>query len=76
MRQLPDLPVLETLPALRAALSQAGRAVLAAPPGSGKTTLAPLALLDEPWLRGKKKSSCSNRAAWRRVPPRRAWRIS
>lgn len=52
--RLPDLPVLETLPALRAALLREGRAVLAAPPGSGKTTLVPLALLDEPWLRGKK----------------------
>jgi ATP-dependent helicase HrpB len=52
--RLPDLPVRETLPALRAALARDGRAVLAAPPGSGKTTLVPLALLDEPWLAGKK----------------------
>jgi ATP-dependent helicase HrpB len=52
--KLPDLPVRETLPALRAALARDGRAVLAAPPGSGKTTLVPLALLDEPWLAGKK----------------------
>ncbi|MGH8443821.1 MAG: ATP-dependent helicase HrpB, partial [Solimonas sp.] len=51
---LPQLPVLESLPALRAALAQAGRAVLAAPPGSGKTTAVPLALLDEPWLAGKR----------------------
>ncbi|HZZ35530.1 MAG TPA: ATP-dependent helicase HrpB, partial [Caulobacteraceae bacterium] len=29
-------------------------AVLAAPPGAGKTTVAPLALLDEPWARGGK----------------------
>ena len=54
MRALPDLPALETLPALRAALRGPGCAVLAAPPGSGKTTLIPLALLDEPWLSGKK----------------------
>lgn len=52
--KLPDLPVNEAIPALRRALQDTGRAVLAAPPGSGKTTLAPLALLDEPWLRGKK----------------------
>ncbi len=52
--RLPDLPVLETLPALRTALAREGRAVLSAPPGSGKTTLAPLALLDEPWLRNRK----------------------
>lgn len=54
MRPLPELPVLDALPALRAALAREGRAVLSAPPGSGKTTVIPLALLDEPWLRGKK----------------------
>ncbi|HUR40163.1 MAG TPA: ATP-dependent helicase HrpB [Verrucomicrobiae bacterium] len=53
-RPLPALPVLETLPALRAALARDRQAVLCAPPGSGKTTLIPLALLDEPWLSGKK----------------------
>jgi ATP-dependent helicase HrpB len=49
-RPLPDLPVAETFPQLRRALADAGTAVLVAPPGAGKTTLAPLALLDEPWL--------------------------
>ena len=48
-----DLPVSQALPALRTAL-RSGHAVLTAPPGSGKTTLAPLALLDEPWLAGKR----------------------
>ena len=48
---LPDLPIREVLPELRAALAS-GHAVLAAPPGSGKTTVVPLALLDEPWLAG------------------------
>jgi ATP-dependent helicase HrpB len=52
--RLPDLPVREALPALRLALAREGRAVLAAPPGSGKTTVVPLALLDEPWLAGRK----------------------
>src|SRR3546814_14551149 len=47
---LPKLPVLECVPSLRSALNGAGSAVLSAPPGSGKTTLIPLALLDEPWL--------------------------
>ncbi|WP_373311556.1 ATP-dependent helicase HrpB [Catellatospora chokoriensis] len=42
-----DLPVREALPALLAALSGPGAAVLVAPPGSGKTTLAPLALAGE-----------------------------
>ncbi len=38
---------------LKSALGK-GSAVLSAPPGSGKTTVVPLALLDEPWLAGKK----------------------
>jgi ATP-dependent helicase HrpB len=45
-----DLPVVEALPALRAALADARRAVLVAPPGAGKTTGVPLDLLDAPWL--------------------------
>lgn len=48
-----DLPVAEALPALRHALVERGAAVLEAPPGAGKTTLVPLALLDEPWLEGR-----------------------
>jgi ATP-dependent helicase HrpB len=47
-----NLPVAETLPALSAALSAAANAVLVAPPGAGKTTLVPLALLEEPWAAG------------------------
>ena len=35
--------------ALRGALRAGTRAVVSAPPGAGKTTLVPLALLDEPW---------------------------
>ncbi len=53
-RPLPDLPVAETFPALRSALASSGTAVLVAPPGAGKTTLVPLALLDEPWLADRK----------------------
>lgn len=52
--KLPDYPVLAAVPALQRALADAGCAVLAAPPGSGKTTLVPLALLDEPWLTGQR----------------------
>ena len=48
------LPVDETLPALTAALAEKGSAVLQAPPGAGKTTRVPLALLDQPWL-GKQR---------------------
>lgn len=45
----PPLPVDEVLPALQAALTQHGHAVLVAAPGAGKTTRVPLALLDAPW---------------------------
>ena len=49
-----DLPVFEALPALCEALIKNGSAVLVAPPGAGKTTAVPLALLDQPWLGDKK----------------------
>ncbi|MDH4319210.1 MAG: ATP-dependent helicase HrpB, partial [Desulfobulbaceae bacterium] len=51
--QLPSLPINHVIPELKEALTK-GSAVLAAPPGSGKTTIVPLALLDEPWLANKK----------------------
>lgn len=41
-----DLPITAILDDLRAALSVEGQAVLVAPPGAGKTTGVPLALLD------------------------------
>ncbi len=44
-----DLPVVAALPALLAALAAGRNAVLVAPPGAGKTTLVPLALLEAPW---------------------------
>ena len=47
------LPVEHVMPELFEALAQ-GHAVLASPPGSGKTTRVPLALLQQPWLSGKK----------------------
>ena len=49
-----NLPVQEILPRLKQALADKGSAVLVAPPGSGKTTLVPLALRDAPWLGSKK----------------------
>ena len=42
-----SLPIDEALPALRQALQQRDEAVLEAPPGAGKTTRVPLALLGE-----------------------------
>jgi ATP-dependent helicase HrpB len=49
MPPLPSLPVTEVLPQLAAALDSGNSAVLVAPPGAGKTTLVPLALLEAPW---------------------------
>src|ERR1700760_3397002 len=49
-----SLPVDEALPRLKAALVERNAAVLVAPPGAGKTTRVPLALLDAPWLKNKK----------------------
>lgn len=51
---VPPLPIDDALPALRAALAARPVAVLQAPPGAGKTTRVPLALLDAPWLDGRK----------------------
>jgi ATP-dependent helicase HrpB len=48
------LPIDDVLGALRSALAEHSSAVLVAPPGAGKTTRAPLALLDEPWAQGKR----------------------
>ncbi|WP_187264802.1 ATP-dependent helicase HrpB [Pontibacter beigongshangensis] len=49
LQNLPDLPVKEALPRLLQALDTNTRAVLEAPPGAGKTTLVPLALLESGW---------------------------
>ena len=48
------LPIDAVLDELARALAENNAAVLVAPPGAGKTTRVPLALLDEPWI-GKKK---------------------
>src|SRR5262245_23318836 len=48
------LPVDDALPRLAIVLSEHTAAVLVAPPGAGKTTRVPLALLDAPWLAGRK----------------------
>jgi ATP-dependent helicase HrpB len=55
MRAFPDsLPIDAVLPELCAALNRGPRAILVAPPGAGKTTRAPLALMDEPFAAGGK----------------------
>ena len=48
------LPIDAVLDELGRTLSANNAAVLVAPPGAGKTTRVPLALLDAPWLKGKK----------------------
>ncbi|MDX1294790.1 MAG: ATP-dependent helicase HrpB [Sulfurimonadaceae bacterium] len=48
-----SLPVHEVIPDITAALNGHNRLVLQAPPGAGKTTAVPIALLDEPWLEDK-----------------------
>ncbi|MCA0891951.1 ATP-dependent helicase HrpB [Microbulbifer agarilyticus] len=49
-----ELPIHEVLPQLRDRLIQENNVVLQAPPGAGKTTAVPLALLDSPWLEGRR----------------------
>lgn len=48
------LPVEEVLPSLLEALEARTSAVLVAPPGAGKSTVAPLRLLAAPWLEGRR----------------------
>ena len=50
----PAFPIATLLPEVRAALASGTRLVLEAPPGAGKTTQVPLALLDAPWLAGRR----------------------
>ncbi len=61
-----SLPIDDVLPALAAALRAGPNAVLVAPPGAGKTTRVPLALLDERWTQGGKLIVLEPRrlAAW------------
>ncbi|MCI4677373.1 ATP-dependent helicase HrpB [Rhodoblastus acidophilus] len=48
-RSAPVLPIDEALPRLAEKLEETERVVLVAPPGAGKTTRVPLALLDARW---------------------------
>ncbi|RRN59388.1 ATP-dependent helicase HrpB [Pseudoxanthomonas sp. SGNA-20] len=49
-----EFPITPLLPAIRDSLAAQPRLVLEAPPGAGKTTQVPLALLAAPWLEGRK----------------------
>jgi ATP-dependent helicase HrpB len=48
------LPIEDVLPELKRTLAAARACVLEAPTGAGKTTMVPIALKDEPWLKGQK----------------------
>ena len=50
----PVFPISALIPQVLDVLRQHSRLVLEAPPGAGKTTQVPLALLDAPWLQGRK----------------------
>ncbi|MDH5185027.1 MAG: ATP-dependent helicase HrpB, partial [Gammaproteobacteria bacterium] len=65
------LPVEAIVTPLRRSLREHSNAVLIAPPGAGKTTRIPLALMEEPWLLGKKiimleprRLAARNAATW------------
>jgi len=49
-----NLPITQVIPEVQELLKSNNKLVLQAPPGAGKTTALPLALLDEPWLQDKK----------------------
>jgi ATP-dependent helicase HrpB len=51
---MPRLPIDIVIPQLKLTLSARNAAVLVAPPGAGKTTRVPLALMGESWVAGKK----------------------
>ncbi|HTV32136.1 MAG TPA: ATP-dependent helicase HrpB [Methylocella sp.] len=54
MKFATPLPIDAVLDELRTTLAARMSAILVAPPGAGKTTRIPLALMDESWLRGRK----------------------
>lgn len=67
----PPLPIADALPALITALTGPGTGVLVAPPGTGKTTLVPLALADR--VAGRVVVAQPRRVAARAAARRMAW---
>ena len=66
-----DLPIEAAVPELLARLGEAGAAVLVSPPGTGKTTVVPLALADA--VAGKVLVAEPRRVAARAAARRMAW---
>jgi ATP-dependent helicase HrpB len=70
------LPIDAVLDELSRTLAGHNAAVLVAPPGAGKTTRVPLALLDESWARAKKIIMLEpRRIAARASAERMAWTL-
>ena len=51
---MPPLPIHAVMPEVLACLAAGDRLVVQAPPGAGKTTAIPLALLEQPWATGRR----------------------
>ena len=69
-----DLPVVDCLDELRAALADPAWPCSRRRPGAGKTTVVPLALLGRAVARRRGASSCSSPAGWPPGPRPGAWR--
>jgi ATP-dependent helicase HrpB len=52
--QEPGLPIYEVIPAIKDALRVNNTLILQAPPGAGKSTIIPIELINEDWLKGQK----------------------
>ena len=77
MAALDSLPLFDALPRLHAALANHRAVVLQAPPGAGKSTGVPLALLDAPWLGNRKILMLEpRRLAARAVATRMAYQLN
>jgi len=49
-----DLPIVEVIQQIKDKLNNNNTLIVNAPPGAGKSTILPLALINEPWLKGKR----------------------
>ena len=64
-------PITDVIPAVREKLHTDNTLIISAPPGAGKSTVLPLALIDEDWLEGQRIIMLEpRRLAARSVPMR------